>query len=375
MVGGLSLRADRHSRVWIGVVPHLVYDRFVWQYLWGPVVADAAGRPVTHDGIRAVTGYNMFNTVTYLAAVGYSLPGLRAYLQHLDVTFDARLAYGFAPIIVAGGAMRALEDIGLLGDLAVLFITPTIYVVVTVVTILALGVGAPTRDRGFVVIPGTVGAVGTLWAVGAVGWAFLYGATTAAPLRLWVPVATTGIALGVTALYYWGTRVVDVAHLHHPIVLLAVFGQLWDAAQNLIGVTFLGYSPRMFLINRVYQATGFSGSTFVLKLLVTAGIVWYLADAKPEMNRTWWWPITFFIGAIGLPMGGQRVAPDDARGLTMNMTDENTTTMRQCGAAIALVSGLYSLISATSGGRMWGRTVASSWSCSVSSWSYMVSSC
>ncbi|MDT3436854.1 MULTISPECIES: DUF63 family protein [Halobacteriales] len=285
------------------VFPALVYDRFIWQYLWGPVVADAAGRPVVHDGVRAVTGYNIVNTATYLAAVGYSFPGLRAYLRYLNVTFDARLAYGFAPIIIAGGAMRALEDIGLLGDYAVLFITPTIYLVVTAITILALGVGALARNRGFLSIPGTVGVVGAIWAVGAVGWAFLYGATTAAPLRLWVPVATTGIALGVTALYYWGVRFVDVAHLRHPMLLLAVFGQLWDAAQNLIGVTFLGYSPKMFLTNLIYQATGFPGSTFVLKFLVTGGIVWYLADAKPEMNRTWWWLMTFFIGAIGLPMG------------------------------------------------------------------------
>lgn len=81
------------------------------------------------------------NTVAYLAAVLYSLPGLRAYLDAPNVTFDAQLAYEFALIIVAGGAMCALEDIGLLGDYAVLFITPSIYFVVTGVTVLALGVG------------------------------------------------------------------------------------------------------------------------------------------------------------------------------------------------------------------------------------------
>ncbi|UHQ99248.1 DUF63 family protein (plasmid) [Natrinema zhouii] len=283
--------------------PTLVYDRFVWQYLWGPVVADAAGQPVTHEGIRAARGYNPVNTVTYLVAVGYSLPGLRAYLDHLNVSFDARLAYGFAPIIVAGGAMRALEDIGLLGEYAVLFITPSIYFVVTAVTVLALGVGAVACDRGLVSIPMLVGAVGTVWAVGAISWALLYGITSSAPLHPWVPAATTGIAVSVTALYYWSAGIIDVANLRHPLLLLAVFGQMWDAAQNLIGVTFLGYSPKLVVTNLVYQATGFSGSTFVLKLLVTLGIVWYLADAKEELNRTWWWLVAFFIGAIGLPMG------------------------------------------------------------------------
>ena len=283
--------------------PTLVYDRFIWQYLWGPVVADAAGQPVAHEGIRAVRGYTAVNTITYLAAVVYSLPGLRAYLDHLDVTFDARLAYGFAPIIVAGGAMRALEDIGLLSDYAVWFITPSIYFVVTAVTVLALGIGALARGGHIGSIPSTVGLVGMCWAVGAVGWALWYGLSTAAIFRLWVPFATTGIALGVTALYYWGASFVDIAHLRHPLFLLAVFGQMWDAAQNLIGVTFLGYSPKLVVTKLVYQATGFAGSTFVLKLLVTGGIVWYLADAKDDMNHTWWWLMTFFIGAIGLPMG------------------------------------------------------------------------
>jgi uncharacterized membrane protein len=283
--------------------PTLIYDRFVWQYLWGPVVADAAAQPVTHEGIRAVRGYNTVNTGTYLVAVVYSLPGLRAYLDALNVSFGTRLAYGFAPIIVAGGAMRALEDIGLLGDYAVWFITPSIYFVVTAVTVLSLGVGALARDRDIGSIPSTVGLVGSVWAVGAVGWVLWYGLSTSAPLRLWVPVATTGIALGVTALYYWGAGVVDVEHLRHPLFLLAVFGQLWDGTQNLIGVTFLGYSPKLVVTNLVYQSTGFAGSTFVLKLLVTSGIVWYLADAKAEMNHTWWWLMTFFIGAIGLPMG------------------------------------------------------------------------
>jgi uncharacterized membrane protein len=283
--------------------PMLVYDWFIWQYLWGPVVADASSHPVTHEGIRAVQGYNAVNTVTYLAAVVYSLPGIRVYLDQLDVTFDARLAYGFAPIIIAGGAMRALEDIGLLGDYAVWFITPSIYFVVTGVTVLALGVGAVARDWNIGSIPSTVGLVGSVWAFGAVGWAVWHGLSTAIPLHLWVPVATTGIALGVTGLYYWGANFVTVAHFRHPIVLLAAFGQTWDAAQNLIGVTFFGYSPKLVVTNFVYQATNFSGSTFVLKLLVTLGIVWYLADAKEEMNHTWWWMIAFFIGAIGLPMG------------------------------------------------------------------------
>jgi len=206
-------------------------------------------------------------------------------------------------MIIAGGAMRALEDVGLLGEYAVLFITPTIYFVVTGVTVLALAVGAVFRDHGLLSLPKTVGITGTIWATGAIGWAVLYGVTVPGPLRAWVPVATTGIALGVTGVYRWGAGLLGGERFLHPMYLFAVFGQMWDAAQNLVGVAFLGYSPKLAVTGFVYRLTGFSGSTFVLKLLVTLGIVWYLADAETEMNRTWWWLLTFFVGAIGLPMG------------------------------------------------------------------------
>ncbi|MFC4989301.1 DUF63 family protein [Saliphagus infecundisoli] len=87
-------------------------------------------------------------------------------------------------------------------------------------------------------------------------------------------------------LYYWGAGSIESVPLRHPLIVLAVFGQMWDAAQNLIGVTFLGYSPKLVVTDFVYQVTGFAGSTFVLKLFMAVGVAWYLADAKEEMDQT-----------------------------------------------------------------------------------------
>jgi uncharacterized membrane protein len=185
------------------LVPELVYDRFVWQYLWGPVVADAAGQPVTHEGITAVAGYNPVNTVTYLAIVLYSLPGLRTFLQRYEIDLDTRLAYGFAPLIIAGGAMRALEDAQLLpASLDVLFITPSIYFVMAGVALVSLLIGVVLRERDVVSLPMTVAGLGTGWALLAVGWAMRYGLTDAETFRLVVPVLTTSIALLVTGGFY-----------------------------------------------------------------------------------------------------------------------------------------------------------------------------
>ena len=283
--------------------PELVYDRFIWQYLWGPVVADASEGPVVHDGIQATTGYNPVNTITYLAIVLYSVPGLRAFLDAFDIDLTTRLAYGLAPIILAGGAMRALEDAGVLGALDVLFITPSIYFVIAGVTLLGLAFGAILRDRDVVSVPITVSIVGSVWAVLAIGWALRYGVTAAATFRPIVPVLTLGIAILVTGGFYVTGSAAGWPALHHPMYLLVIFGQMWDAAQNLVGVSLYGYTPKMFITQQLYQWTGFEGSTFVIKLLAVSFVVWILADGDDELPHDQWWLIAMVIIAVGLPMG------------------------------------------------------------------------
>jgi uncharacterized membrane protein len=286
------------------LAPELVYDRFVWQYLWGPVIADATGRPVTHEGITAVAGYNPINTVTYLAIVLYSLPGLRAFLQHYEIDLDTRLAYGFAPLIVAGGTMRAFEDAQLLpSSLDVLFITPSIYFVMAGIALVSLIVGVVLRERDIVSLPVTVAGLGLGWALGAIGWVILYGFTAAETFRPIVPVLTTSIALLVTGVFYAAGAIPALAVVRHPMYLLVIFGQMWDAAQNLVGVTLFGYEPKLFITKTVYEWTDFAGSTFVLKLLAVTAVVWVLADGEGEMDHTWWWLIGFVAMAVGLPMG------------------------------------------------------------------------
>lgn len=139
--------------------PELVYERFIWQYLWGPVVADASGEPITRYGIQATEGYSPINTITYLSIVLYSLPGLRTFYDAFSLALTTRLAYNLVPLIIAGGAMRALADASVLGSLAVWFITPSIYFVVAGVALGSIAVGSVLRDHGVLSVPATVGIV------------------------------------------------------------------------------------------------------------------------------------------------------------------------------------------------------------------------
>ena len=290
----------------LALFPEMVYDQYIWQYLWGPVVADGASEPVTHQGIRAVKGYNPVNTITYVVVMLYALPGVRAFLSTLDIDLDADLAYGLAPILVAGGVMRALEDAGLLfRPLNLLFITPPIYFSVAIITVGAFLVGVGVRDQFDAedAVPIACAAVGTVWTVAGFAAALSFGLAPGQTFRPLVPIATIGIA----GLFVWVFRVagdrLDRRYLRHPLALLLVFGQMLDATQNLIGVTFFGYTPKLFVTRAVYEATNFSGSTFLLKLVAVVLIVWTVGSSDDDITATWSWIILFAATAVGLPQG------------------------------------------------------------------------
>lgn len=137
----------------------LFYDRFVGKYLWQPIVEDS--------------GYNPFNTL----ALGVVLVLILGWLYRLMAEWDERVGLevtlGVVPYLVWGALARVLEDAdlfapynqdllaarltagrscapelaqGFLGDcLGVLFITPIIYVWITLVAVFFLWLGHCAR--------------------------------------------------------------------------------------------------------------------------------------------------------------------------------------------------------------------------------------
>ena len=289
----------------IGVVlsPRLVYDQFIWQYLWGPVVADAAGEPITRNGVTATPGYTIVNTLVYLGIVGYSLPGLRTLHSTLHIELNDRLIFALVPLLIAGGAMRALADASLLGGYEVLFITPPIYGIFAGVALGTLVLGRIITRESTVSVSAFVAVVGSIWASVAVAYALFAGGSTAEVFRPAIPLLILAIAGTLTIGFYALGRVGIMTAFKRPVYLLVAFGQLWDGAQNLIGTVLLGYEPKMHLTRSIYELTGISSSTFLLKLGLVPIIVWILADSEDEMDRGWWWLLVVGVIVVGLPMG------------------------------------------------------------------------
>jgi len=149
------------------VATERVYDRFVWQYFWGPIYSDANNARCavsTADGVElyqtaancraatgvvAETGYSTVSTVGYMVVLVFMIAGVSLLLDRLDVGSDRRLFFSLVPFMLFGGALRVVEDATDAAVTAgvepvltypenVLFISPIIYVTVFLLTLAAL---------------------------------------------------------------------------------------------------------------------------------------------------------------------------------------------------------------------------------------------
>jgi uncharacterized membrane protein len=109
-------------------LPGLIYDRFLWQYFWGPVVADAnsaacaiksatgvsfggsASTCSAATGIVAYPGYTIVSEIGYAVTLVLALVGVVFLLRRLDLGTDRRFFFALLPYMFLGGALRVVED-------------------------------------------------------------------------------------------------------------------------------------------------------------------------------------------------------------------------------------------------------------------------
>ncbi|ELZ13473.1 hypothetical protein C479_01471 [Halovivax asiaticus JCM 14624] len=207
--GGLALLA--------ALFPQQVYVEFIWEYFWGPVVADAngwncvawAGGEVqscdvagSGAGPTASPGYTVTSYAGYIPTLLLLLTGFIFVIDRLDIERYRAGFWGLFPFMLFGGALRAVEDANVkvaeaTGDAALslpwqaLLISPFTYVVVAVIALVSLVIAVWLERTG--VIPGYeygLAGIGTsllavtlviLWqwaAIGGVGFFPLITVTT-----------------------------------------------------------------------------------------------------------------------------------------------------------------------------------------------------
>jgi len=163
------------------VATETVYDRFVWQYFWGPVYSDAnnarcavltddgivlqgtdaACQAAADTGVVAYTGYTLVSEVGYMVTLLFMVLGVLLLLSRLGLAEDRRLFFSLVPFILFGGALRVVEDAtdAAAGagfspvidyPLNTLLISPIIYVTVFLITLGALLASVWAEESGTV---------------------------------------------------------------------------------------------------------------------------------------------------------------------------------------------------------------------------------
>jgi uncharacterized membrane protein len=162
-------------------LPRLVYDRFIWQYFWGPVYADANNAQcAVMDGgtvnllsspdacqqaefagkIVARPGYTLVSEAGYAITLLFMLAGVLLLLRRLDIG-DRRLFFALVPFMLFGGALRVVEDATDAAFSAgagaiisypfnTLIISPIIYFVVFIVTLVSLLIVVALYRQGII---------------------------------------------------------------------------------------------------------------------------------------------------------------------------------------------------------------------------------
>ena len=270
------------GRLWVGsfvaallvavgavmAAPQAVWDRFLWQYFWGPVYADAkaascaemtaSGPQPLYDGCRAAIqegrliaepGYTIVSEIGYMLILVYMLVGVYFLLERLDIAEDPKLYFAFVPFMLLGGALRTVEDAT---DRAVdagvspiveyplssLIISPVIYGTVFLLTLLVLVVCVDLEQRGVVdSYYRTTGAIGGAFV--AVTLLYLtFVALTREYATLYPSVLITTVALA-SALSYGLYRLFES---YRPalndgtsyIGLLVIWGHAIDGVANVL---------------------------------------------------------------------------------------------------------------------------------------------
>ena len=113
------------------LLPSIFYDQWIWQYYWGPVVADAENSPsgiAIHNGVAAGEGYTIISEITYGIILVVALFFIYKLLKKLNIVVDWRFALSLMPYILFGPITRVLEDTGYFKPPVVYwFISPLLY--------------------------------------------------------------------------------------------------------------------------------------------------------------------------------------------------------------------------------------------------------
>ena len=354
VVGGVALLLAIGSAVF----PRAVYDRFLWRYFWGPVVADGRGAQcavrdaggtellgsasacqaaVGAGEVVAFPGYTTVSTVSYVVVLLGMLIGVVFLLRRLEVGDELRFFYALFPFMLLGGALRTVEDSGVAAlragteplipfPASALLISPFIYFTAFGVTLACVLAAYALADRGVV-----DDYARPLFAMGALALAaslaylsFLAAATDYVEFYPQVLALTLVIATAATAVTW------KVATASEPTIrrgtgvagIVIIWGHAIDGVANVIGLNWMpaltgtanlvpkhvvnalivNWTGRL-LPSSIVAVTGDAWPFLLVKLAAATFVVWVFNGEMFEESPRYTLMLLITVLAVGLGPG------------------------------------------------------------------------
>ncbi|WP_254768065.1 DUF63 family protein [Salinilacihabitans rarus] len=337
------------ERLWVAVVgilgltvvlgatlfPQRVYVDLIWQYYWGPVVADAQGMscvawaggteiPCTQagpgDGPTASPGYTFVSYAGYIPTLILLLVGIIFLIRRLDITRYRAGFYGLFPFMLFGGALRVVEDANVAGGTPIslpwsaFLISPFIYGTVFVLTVAALVAAVRLERNGHVRgYEYALAGLGTAALAVTVGYLSYLAATT--PYTSFYPgilVATLGGATVVTAVTWVGIDrfAPDLNRGTEYMGLVVIWAHAVDGVANVIGLeyaTYFGWEQNLIPKHPINAAIvdyfGHAGPFLLLKVVAAVFVVWIFDETIFEESPRYAVLLLITVVAVGLGPG------------------------------------------------------------------------
>lgn len=273
------------------VAPDIFWDKFVWEYYWGPIVADAGG-----DAGGLTAEYNWLDTLTYGLILAVSAYFIHKLFDKLNIRTGTMFFVSMIPALIIGPAARVLEDMELFNEpLQYFFISPVIYIFLgllalgTVVSGYYLEKRSSIRSRGigiFLFIPGLVVSL-----VISAFPSWVSGMPSIIPILLITVVTVAAYSyfkdnrMEITVLFFWLQILLFVVYFY----LLWILKMDWYDAYVL---GHQGIEPDMNLLG----GAGIVGLTIAVTLLI-AGSLFIIGKKKEIIGRLVIWINVMIIGS------------------------------------------------------------------------------
>ncbi|WGI17288.1 DUF63 family protein [Methanonatronarchaeum sp. AMET-Sl] len=239
-------------------------------------------QPIVQDA-----GYNPVNTITWAVLLVIFLFISLKILQKLDIKLDKGFVYSLVPFIFIGSGLRVVEDTGVIGEpYNYLLITPLIYFLVALITLLILVLVSISRGKGL----NNVSQNKSVFISGSVLAIFLavylsYISIGLSDTRLSVSFEIIVATLTITGLAFLISKWIDFKLLLDNLYLFIFGSHMFDASSTFVGIERLGATEKHVLPAYLIELTGTAGVMYPLKIIVILVVLW-LVDSVFEEDDT-----------------------------------------------------------------------------------------